>query len=293
MSVGEQTPRVGAGSQRGFPPATAMGSSFGSPATQISGNGSVPRPSRLPRNHSTSGHPLSYPVNPNVSSHGLGSTSRSTSRARPPLSTQNTAFQVATLSRQAATLGEVDDEEPIVDRGEDLIRRRQAERKQARRKKEREKRGGGDFETSGGGTIDDGVMQAQQRSLGPAAGRSVSRSRAPSATRGPRREGVEGYFASYAGSLAGSETPTQVPGDMLSPRAALRPASIYSSAADEDEEEEAEREREMEDVVADVVESATADGGSDDPEDDDEDDEDAEEGSSEEGVTLRDRQDVS
>lgn len=289
---GDQTPRVGMGSQRGVPPATAMGSSFGSPATQISNNGSAPRPSRLSRNHSTSGHPLSYPVNPGASTHGQGSTSRSTSRARPALSTQNTAFHVATLSRQA-TLGKDDDEEPIVDRGEDLIRRRQAERRQARRTKERNKRGIDTLDSAGGGTADEGFLQQQQqRSLGPAAGRSVSRTRAPSATRGGRREGIEGYFASYAGSTGGAETPVQAAGDLLSPRAALRPASIYSSTADEEDEEEREREREIEDVVADVVESATVDGANSDDEEE-EDEEEADDGSSEEGVTLRDRQDVS
>jgi Ca2+:H+ antiporter len=93
--------------------------------------------------------------------------------------------------------------------------------------------------------------------------------------------------------VAGSETPVQQGGDLLSPRAALRPASIYSSAADEDEEEERDMEREIEDVVADVVDEATVDGGNSDNESEEEEGEDGDEGSSEEGVTLRDRQDVS
>ena len=204
----------------------------------------MPRPPRLPRNNSTSGHPVSYPAALNSSSHPYHDTSRSASRVRPAIA-QNAS------SAQLEGLG---DDEPIIDRGEDLIKRRKAERKALRRAKSR---------------VNDDVPEIPNpddsfgfRSFGPSTGRSVSRSRMPSA----RKQISEG-LTSYAGSVADNDT--------LGPRSAFRPPSI-NSAADEEEQQDL-----IDEVVAEVVEEAEDE---EEEEDDDEDDE---------GMTLRDRQDVS
>lgn len=113
-------------------------------------------------------------------------------------------------------------------------------------------------------------------------GRSVSRSRVPSAAFS-RKQGSEGYFAP---SIAGTERGDQ------SPRDELRAPSIYSSTED-DEEDLPEREPEdiVEEVVNEVIDEETIDGQGGEQEDEDEDDASGE--GDEEGLTLRDRQDVS
>jgi Ca2+:H+ antiporter len=138
------------------------------------------------------------------------------------------------------------DDDPIIDRGEDLIKRRQAERKKLRRAKSR---ANDEPETP---NPDDSFGY---RSFGPSTGRSVSRSRMPSA----RKQFSEGV-TSYAGSVADDTR-------------SFRPPSI-NSAADEEEQQDL-----IDEVVADVVDEA----GQEEEEEDVED----------EGLTLRDRQDVS
>lgn len=262
-SFGDSTPRLG-GSHRG-PPMTAHGSTFGSPA--ISQGGSAPRPPRLPRNNSTSGHPITYPVAPNSASHPYGSTSRSASRARPGLTHQTSTGQVMTLGKRSK-----EDDEELEDKGEKLIRDRQKERARARREKEKENQRQGEPPSATG---DESFAAQQQRSLGPATGRSVSRTRMPSTSRKQTSEGLTSYAGSIAGDLAAADT--------ISPRGALRPPSVYSSVADEEDEREREQDI-IDEVVADVVDEDAQD---------EEDGADVDEDAEDEGVTLRDRQDVS
>jgi Ca2+:H+ antiporter len=186
-----------------------------------------------------------------------------------------------------------DDEVEVRDLGVELIRRRQEERR-ARKKKEqleRKRRLAVDGTTPEAsapttGQPDDTFAAQQSRSLGPITDRSVSRTRAASATRGPdSRAPSEGYFAPFAGSVMGSDTPRD---PMLSPKDELRAPSIHSSTAEDDEDAAHERASILDEVVQEVVEDELVAGG----EDEDAEDEETS-GDGEEGVTLKDRQDVS
>lgn len=148
---------------------------------------------------------------------------------------------------------EEDDEVEVEDRGQALIRKRQKERKQLRKAKERERRS----ETAPPSQPDESFAQSRGIS------RSVSRTRVPSVTR-------DGYFAA-----SGTATPAG-----QSPRDERRAPSIYSSVADE--EEIPDRASIIEEVIQDVVEDQDAS--------EEEADASAE---GDEGVTLKDRQDVS
>ena len=249
-----------------------------------SGSSSAARPG-YGRNQTSTAYPVSYPVNPSHSGHGyqsstMGTVSRSASRARLPLK------DVVAPPKKGDN---EDDEEEVVDRGADLIKRRQKERKQARKKKEQERR-----KAEGGVTpaITPGITPGitpnpsappsgvpgesfggQQDRMGIA--RSTSRSRVGSSA---QPEGSESYFGS---SWSSSITPHGPP----SPRDELHPPSIYSSAADDDDEEEDDARASMvNEVIHDVVEEAEDEEDEDDEGDNEEDDE---------GVTLKDRQDVS
>lgn len=176
---------------------------------------------------------------------------------------------------------EEDDEVEVEDRGQALIRKRQKERKQLRKakEKERERRLGDGItsETSAPptGQLDESFTSQQARGM---TSRSVSRTRVPSVTRDGRGSD---YFAS---SIGGEETPAG-----LSPRDERRPASVYSSVADEDEEEAQDQASVIDDVIQDVLDEQTAEEET-ASEDEDEGDASAE---GDEGVTLKDRQDVS
>jgi hypothetical protein len=245
-----------------------------------SGGSSVARPG-YGRTQTSTAHPVTYPVNPSHSGHGyqsstMGTVSRSASRARMPLK------DVVAPPKKGDN---EDDEEEVVDRGADLIKRRQRERKQARKKKEQERR-----KAEGGVTpaITPGITPnpsaptsgvpgdsfgGQQDRI--AIARSASRSRVGSSA---NQDGSESYFSS---SWSSSVTPHAPP----SPRDELHPPSIYSSAADDDDEDEDDARASMvNEVIHDVVEEA---------EDDEEDEDEGDNGEDDEGVTLKDRQDVS
>ncbi|OCF75230.1 calcium/proton exchanger [Kwoniella mangroviensis CBS 8886] len=284
----ESTPKGGMGSQRG-PPPTAFGSSFGSPNTTWGGfnnsnAGSIPRPSRVPRFLSSG----TYQPPPKD---GGGSMSRSTSRARPNLQHRDSAGVVKDKTK------ENDDEEEPEDRGAELIKKRQKERRQARLKKqhlELERRLAAeadgvtplatpDLSAPTTGIPEETFSTQQNRGT---MGRSISRSRAPSADR--RRYPSEAGYFPRPSSVAGTETPRD---GGLSPRDDfhLRAPSIHSSQADEEDEEllAAERASIVDEIVHDVVEEETGgEGHSDDEEEEEEGEHD------DEGVTLRDRQDA-
>lgn len=243
---------------------------LGSPHRHLESGGSRPG---YGRTQTSTAYPVTYPVNPSHSSHGysaMGTISRSASRARMPLPTPKPAR-------------DEDDEEEVVDRGADLIKRRQRERKQARKKKEQERRkaeGGVTPAITPGLTpnpsappsgIPGEAFGGQQDRLNTE--RSGSRSRAASSV---NPDGSESYFSS---SWSSSVTPHGHP----SPRD--HPASIYSSTADDDEEDEEDaRTSIINEVIHDVVEEA---------EEDEEDEDEEDNGGDDEGVTLKDRQDVS
>ena len=213
--------------------------------------------------------------------------SRSGSRARPPLISHNTisggTFRGVGKGKKIGDgEGEEDD---VEDRGQALIKERQKERKQMRRAKERERErrmaeNPDDGSAPPTGLPDQTFGAQQARAM---ASRSVSRSRVPSLAR-TGRQASEGYFSE---SMSGTGTPAA-----QSPRIERRPASIYSSVADEDEEETAQdRASIIDELVHSVVIEETGADTLDEEEEDDEDDDLNEE--DEEGVTLKDRQDVS
>jgi Ca2+:H+ antiporter len=205
---------------------------------------------------------------------GTGSMSRSASRARPPLLSNASAGVIGTVSK------DTDDDDAVepIDRGEDLIRRRMKERKRARKEKEREKRGdmtpmltaqGDDFGVQRGSSMPPGNGNVSGRSASTARGGSVGR-RTPST----------GYFG------YGGESGTDTPMEPSSPRDEMRASSIYSSAMEDDEDAMTETVERAPSIIGSVVQDAI----------EEEEDEEDEEGSGEgddEGVTLRDRQDVS
>ena len=282
---GETTPRVG-GFQRG--PPSAVGSSYGSPAgfnhsQSVSGGGSVPRPLRSALNPPSAYATTSHAIRP-----GGGSMSRSTSRARPPLLSHNTTSGATVrMGTKNKKLGDGEGEEDDVeDRGQALIKERQKERKQIRKAKERERerRLAGNTDDSAPPTGQFDQSFGTQQSRGMSASRSVSRTRIPSLSR-TGRQPSEGYFSD---TPSGMETPVA-----QSPRIERRPASIYSSVADEDEEEGGiapDRASIIDELVQSVVDEEV--GAETMTEDEDEDEEDLEE-VDDEGVTLKDRQDVS
>lgn len=277
----------------------------GSPHTNTnSSGGSGARPRNI-RNHSSTAYPVTHPVNPAYSTYQTsqtGSMSRSASRARP---NAKDAVGVPPLVTRK-TEEEEDDEAEVVDRGADLIRKRQRERKQARKKKEKERRkaeeGGG---AGGGGEamtdvsapptgISGGESFATQQSRAQVE-RSTSRSRLPSSTTNTaglraERTGSESYFGS---SWSSSITP-QGP---LSPRDDIRPPSTYASTVDENDDDDEPRQTAsvVDEVINNVVEQDASQGRRDDDDDGAEEDEDEDSGENEddEGVTLKDRQDVS
>jgi Ca2+:H+ antiporter len=241
---------------------------------------------------------------------GSGSMSRSASRSRPPLSTQNTGLGgVPKVVVKDIKPKEEDDEDEVEDRGQALIRRRQKERKQLRRAKERERERrivedddgfGPSPEPSAPPTagLEDNPHHAmghysQVRSVGRSA--STTRSRTASTD---RRMGDVGYFSghervqsSQTGSVAGDETPRMEGRGSNSPREEVGMAgSMYSSYTEEEEEGVRDRE-DRASIVGDVVQEVI-----DEVEEDEEEQEDEEEDSAEgddEGLTLKDRQDVS
>ena len=266
---------------RGIPRNSEAREALGSPHRYLDSAGSSAARPAYGRNQTATAYPVSYPVNPSHSGHGytsstMGTVSRSASRARMPFK------DLAPPTRQE---GDEDDEAEVVDRGADLIKRRQKERKQARKKKEQERR-----KAEGGVTpaITPGLtpnpsappsgvpgesFSGQQDRI--AIARSASRSRVASSA---NQDGSESYFST---SWSSSVTPHGPP----SPRDELHPPSIYSSAADEDDEDEEDaRTSIVNEVIQDVVEEAEEE-----EEDEDEDDN----GGDDEGVTLKDRQDVS
>ncbi|ORX35412.1 hypothetical protein BD324DRAFT_632740 [Kockovaella imperatae] len=237
MSTGEDTPRVGpSGSQRGVPQ-TAVGSGFGSPPQQRGGS-LRPRNSRF---NTTAG-------------------SRSASRARPPLPTNNSSGGIAKLAA-------ADDEDEEEDRGAALIRQRQKERKQLRKAKEKgRKLAEGDVtDSSAPPTSWNGEGFGAQQGR-----RSASRARTPSAGVELRREGYFGTMSQTDGRS--------------SPYDELRPPSIYSSTADEDDETAQDNASVVNEVVQEIVEQAAEEEGSDQDGDGS--------GEGDEGVTLKDRQDA-
>ena len=104
---------------------------------------------------------------------------------------------------------------------------------------------------------------------------SASRARTPSAV-ADKRKATDGYFG-IAPQGAGRSSPYDE----------LRPPSIYSSTADEDDDGTAQdHSSTVNEVVQEVVDNETLAGDSDDAEGD-------ASGEGDEGVTLKDRQDVS
>ena len=214
--------------------------------------------------------------------------SRSASRARIPI-------------RDAAEEDE-DDEVPVRDRGEDLIRRRMKERKKAKKRASRRaERGETWYQTSGAGEEPTPMNERGDPFMSmpttPAAGpqtfgmapasRSASRSRGVSMERRSSYGTGSGYFAqSHAGY------PTDA---TLSPGGSTR----YNPDEEEDERKRGTKAPSLiDEVVQEVVEedarSRRTEEEEDEDEDDDDDDDDAESpDGDDEGVTLRDRQDVS
>ena len=190
----------------------------------------------------------------------LGSVSRP---SRPMRANTGTMSRSTSRTRPPAAPSGEDDE--VEDRGQALIRQRQKERKQLRKAKERERRGRND-DTSGPPTGGDESFSAQQPRMGPS--RSASQIRLPSSSRIDRRQAGDGYF-----SLSGSETP-----GASSPRDERRAASVLSTDT-EDEGTAQDRASVIEDLVQSVIEDVTS--------------EDEDEEKDDEGVTLKDRQDVS
>lgn len=276
------TPRVSE-SLRGIPRSAVTGTfGSGSPYTNTnSSGGSAARPRNMARNHSTTAYPVSHPVNPAYSTYNasqMGSMSRSASRSRPALK------DVLAAPPLGARRVEEDDEAEVVDRGADLIRKRQRERKEARRKKERERRkleDGVTPDVSAPPTSQAGDSLSAQQARIPV-GRSASRSRLQT-----ERTGSESYFGS---SWSSSITP-QGP---LSPRDEVRAPSTYASTVDEDDDDESRRaESFVEDVVHSVIEAEAALEQEEEEEDHDGEESGENEDEDEEGVTLKDRQDVS
>ncbi|KAL7423680.1 hypothetical protein Q5752_001262 [Cryptotrichosporon argae] len=288
---GETTPRLGPTR----PPHTAAGSTFGN--SPLSSYNTAPRPSRV-RNNTTLGLASASGTGSLLGS-GAGSMSRSTSRARPPI-----------------PLGRMDDGAGVgavqLDRGEDLIRRRQAERRAAKQR-ERDRR----LAEEGGETDDTpmstappsgvpetpGLAAQQQRSAGgtvnSAISRAVSRSRVASA-RGPSLERrptgsvplAPGSVVSRSGSVSDLETPLSPRDEMF----AARDFAAPSEASQEDDEFAQMAERApsvIEEVVREEMEDeqeAGSEGERDEADDGDEPDDDDD--ADDEGVTLRDRQDA-
>ena len=284
-------------------PQTAFGT-FGSPnlkhAQMGSGGSPAHRPPRAARYNTATSFPVSHPVNPVNDSHtmqsvGIGSISRSASRARPPLHT-NASTMGAGLSGSAMprNMGEDDDDEAeIEDRGQALIRRRQKERKQLRRvkEKERERRLAQSEDATPEPSAPPTGLPDENFSTQPSRGpsvRSVSRARTPSAD---QRLSSDGYFFPHTRSETGLETPQD---GGLSPKDETRPSSIYSNTADEDEDPQ-DQVSLLDEVVAEVVDQQTAVGSveSDEEEDGEEEEEEGSGKGEDEGVTLKDRQDVS
>ncbi|OWZ55023.1 calcium/proton exchanger [Cryptococcus neoformans c45] len=270
----ESTPRGwGGGSSRGVPQ-TAFGSSFGSPTAFFSqpareaSSGGTHRLGRSAR-FANSRDPSQTVTNPG------GSSSRSTSRARPSLQHHHS------ILRDSPNL----DDDELQDRGAELIKQRQRERKAKRKKLELEQQRrlaeeGTTPETSNppSGVPEEGFA-AQQGGLSrrPV---PMSRIRNPSATRRPTSEG----FFPYPPSISDGETPRD---GGMSPKEDARAPSVYSSVADDEAEDQLdERVSIVGEIVNDVVEEET--GGDVDKCGSDEE----EEIGPDEGVTMRDRQDA-
>ncbi|ODO11891.1 calcium/proton exchanger [Cryptococcus amylolentus CBS 6273] len=268
----ESTPR-GWSSARGRPQ-TALGSSFGSPTTLFN---PAARDNNPPGGSNRLGRGSRFNSAREVSQNtGGGTGSRSASRARPPL------FHHHSSSRDRAEIQNGEEED--VDRGAELIKQRQKERRAKKKRQQQEVEGrrlaeeGTTPETSNPPTGVPGQgFKAQQ---GTSHRAPSSRVREVSSTR--RLAGDSDYFP-YPGSVSGTETPRD---GRLSPRDDLRPASIYSSVADEDEDELDERASLVGDIVNDVIGEETGDRECNSDEDDEEEIE------TDEGVTLRDRQDA-
>ena len=279
--TGDQTPRVGAGGSvrgPGQPPQSATGSAIESPNLVPGGTGTS-RP-RIGRGNTTTAHPVSHPISGNV----VGSMSRSASKARaPPPSAISLGMGIGPRDRSANP----DDEDEDEDRGQALIRQRQQERKRARRAKEKERERGRKLAEDGmatdtsappTGVPDESFSTQQARLMGQGPSRSASRARTPSAT-GDKRVTSEGYF----GLGSGGDTA----GEVRSPVDERRPPSIYSTIGDEEEEEMPPDDRSVvDDVVQEVLNEETGPGS-------EEEDEGDASGEGDEGVTLKDRQDVS
>jgi len=197
--------------------------------------------------------------------------SRSASRAR-----------LAPPHQPAPTLKDMDDDEvEFIDRGEDLIRRRIKERKRAKRERERERRlaaaeAAGEEEDDDGEDPNSVPTSAQTETFAPRTalspvrpGRAYSRARASSA--GSRHPSQSGYP-----SLAGSVSDVERAESLLSV-----PTEENSDDLAADEAGETQGPTPMEEEPCESCSSGN--------------EEDDESGSNEEaeGVTVRDRQDVS
>lgn len=200
--------------------------------------------------------------------------SRSGSRARLPV--------------PAMTKGDQEDDEVVViDRGEDLIRRRLKERKRAKR--ERERRLAAEAEAA----EDDEDVQASAPPSATTAATDSSgpyftgsstlppqRSSATSPVRGHRAVSVSRARASSTARHQTAHTPSRSGSISSDVGGADRPTSSLAAGGDEDEmEEDGDHE---EDEEAEAAQQS----------DDDDDDEDGS-GGDDEGVTVKDRQDVS
>ena len=241
-------------------PASSYGSSYGSPRYYSAQSQSQGGTSRIARSQSAQAGPV-------------GSTSRSASRARPALPSQS--------GRGRRSAEDAEEEEEDEDRGEALIRKRQKERKQLRKAKEKERErerrlAEGDGTTSGPSAPptaypEEGTEFARQQR--PSGSRSVSRARTPSATRPVR----DGYFDTYSGAA----TPMG-----HSPREERRAPSIYSALGEDDGSDQAS-------VIEDTIQAAVDEEIAEEEEEEDEADEEDSGDGDDEGVTLKDRQDVS
>lgn len=238
-----------------FPPAESMG-------RRVSTVSDAKSPTGAP---GTGPGSLSRSSRPRTTGDRSGAVSRSASRARltaPP--------------QQSPSLKDMDDDEvEFIDRGEDLIRRRLKERKRAKR--ERERRAAAEAaevvgeEEEEEGEDSSAPPSAQTETFPVRAGvspvrasRANSRARAPSNTGGARVASTTGYPRAHAGSVTEPDRPQ-------------RPQSLLSEDGSTELEEDGEEPEE---------------DGDDGETEEEEDDESGSSGDGE-GVTVRDRQDVS
>lgn len=194
----------------------------------------------------------------------------------------------ARLPAHAMTKGDQEDDEVVViDRGEDLIRRRLKERKRAKRERERrlaaEAEAAEEDEEQQQASAMPSTTTAATESSVPYSAASLSlpqRSQATSPVRGHRSVSVSRARASSSARHQGTRVPSRSGSISSDGGGPDRPASSLAPGRDDgDMEEDGDHEEDEDDEVR-------PDSG------DDEDDEDGS-GGDDEGVTVKDRQDVS